>query len=99
MVCFTWVFFRAADFPTAFTLLKAMTLGAPNLLGVGVFEAVSVAVITVGLLGAHWILRNSTLEDLWGRMPWWMRSGVLASLLVGIALAGGDSRAFIYFQF
>ena len=99
LVCLTWVFFRAADFPTAFTLLSAMTVGAPNLLGVGVFEAIAVAVVTAGLLTTHWFLRDSTLEDLWGKVPWWMRSGLLASLLIAIALAGGDSRAFIYFQF
>jgi hypothetical protein len=40
--------------------------------------------------------------DLYGsleRLPWWMRSVLLATMLFAIITMPGEDRAFIYFQF
>ena len=99
LTCITWVFFRAEDFPAAFRLIRAMTIGAPDQLVVGVAATATVAIVTAGLLASHWWMRDSSLEDRWALIPWWTRSIVLASLILVMALARGDDRAFIYFQF
>jgi len=45
------------------------------------------------------MLRDRSIEDLWTRMPWWLRSFALAGMILCIVLVPGDNRAFIYFQF
>ena len=51
------------------------------------------------LLGLHWVMRNRRIEEVAEAWPWWIRSLVLAGLLVGIVVLSGEDRAFIYFQF
>lgn len=99
LVCFTWVFFRAKDFPSAFTLLSAMTTGGAPSSVVSASRMGVVAVVTASMLASHWLLRDSSLEETWQRSPIWMRVFIMATLLFLIALAPGDDRAFIYFQF
>jgi hypothetical protein len=101
LICFTWVFFRARTFEQAFSIAAAM-LG--HVAGDAVSIVAGVAVwevsIAVGLLLMfQWILRNTTLEHAAAAIPWWVRSGVLALLIVSLVLMPGEERAFIYFQF
>ena len=97
-VCIAWVFFRAPDFSEAFTLLAAMFAGADGALAGGLNTAI-VAVVTVGLLASHWWMREVSLEERWGRLPWWLTSVLLACVLWALAVSRGGDRAFIYFQF
>ncbi len=99
LVCITWVFFRAPDFSSAFTLLTAMFGGGPDGLWITPLEVQTVLGVTLTLLAFHAALRDTRPEQLWGRIPWWGRSFALASLLLCLILAQGEDRAFIYFQF
>jgi D-alanyl-lipoteichoic acid acyltransferase DltB (MBOAT superfamily) len=104
LVCITWVLFRAKDFGTAFQMLTAMfdreIFARSHLLSlVTRTDAAWVLGITAGLLAVHGLLRNSSLERAVGCCPWWLRAVGLALLMIGLALAPGDDRAFIYFQF
>lgn len=96
-----WVFFRAQDFPGARLLLSKMFLLDTGQVGqmVRSNERVMVFSITVGILLLHGLMRNTTLEAVADRTPWWLRSMVLAGMLVAIVTMSGDDRAFIYFQF
>jgi len=98
LVCVTWVFFRAEDFSSAFHLLTVMLTGGLGELSLGE-AARTVLLVTVLLLIGQWLLRDASLEQLLGRFPWWIRSVILAGVLLALALAPGDNRAFIYFQF
>src|SRR3954468_10165361 len=63
VVCFTWVFFRASDFPTAARIVAAMLGRMPG--GAQILptrEILQVAIVTTGLLLAHALLRNTTME-------------------------------------
>jgi alginate O-acetyltransferase complex protein AlgI len=98
LICLTWVFFRAEDTGAAITLLIAMSGGQEgNLLAssavwrIGLFTAL--------LLAGHWFLRDLDFKAALTRIPWWLRSVMLAILLLSLTLAPGDDRAFIYFQF
>jgi alginate O-acetyltransferase complex protein AlgI len=99
LVNVTWVFFRAQDFTTAGRLIGSMlSLGE----GARVLSSAlaAQAVVAVGLmLVTHWIMRDTTIEELAERVPWWVSGtavGLMAFLTV-ITLGSGD--AFIYFQF
>jgi len=99
-VCLTWVFFRASDFPTAARLVQAMTgllHGGDAILPTR--EILQVAVVTAGLLGAHWLLRHTTLEAVVARAPRALLAGTWSLMLCAILLTQGNAHAFIYFQF
>ena len=98
-VVIAWVFFRAQDFSTAMCVLKAMLIGAPDNFSIALTMAIPCLLVSLGLPLAHWFVRDSCLEEVWSRMPGWLRPVVLAMLLICLALAEGDDRAFIYFQF
>lgn len=98
LLCVTWVFFRAADFSVALILVKAMVgLSEGQLLsGVEIRQAL---VVMVPLLLVHRRLRGTRFRTAVASWPWQLRSLGLTLLLIALALAPGDDRAFIYFQF
>jgi len=98
LVCITYVFFRAVDFSSAFSLVTAMFAGGRGNL-VTEFEAVKVLFITIVLVSTHFAMRNSSMEAVAAKFPCWLSGAILAGLLIALALAPGDDRAFIYFQF
>ncbi len=99
LVLIAWVFFRAGDFSSATALLQAMFLGGPNQVLLSGFATTRVIAITVVLLTSHWLLRDSSLEELAARVPPWTRMLALGVMLILLVLVPGDNRAFIYFQF
>ncbi|MDZ4685105.1 MAG: MBOAT family O-acyltransferase [Planctomycetaceae bacterium] len=99
-VCIGWVFFRAADLETAFTLLTALA-GWPAaetpLLARRSVQAVLTVVLST--LAVQWWLRESTLEAAIERAPWWSLAMACSVMWVSVALYGGDEATFLYFQF
>jgi hypothetical protein len=99
LVCVTWVFFRARDFPRAFDILSAMLGAGGGDVILRKSELATIALIVGFILVAHWLLRNMTLEDAARRIPWWGLAVILALMACAIVMSPGDDRAFIYFQF
>ena len=98
-MCVAWVFFRAPDFETAFAFVGKMLLGSANPSTIGGLRALTAATVIAAMFVGQWLLRDTPQEVLWRRLPWWLRSTVLAVLLGAVILAPGDERAFLYFQF
>jgi alginate O-acetyltransferase complex protein AlgI len=100
-VLLAWVFFRAADFDTAFHISKAMfglaSGGGERL--VSAPHAASVLGVTAVMLVGHRVAAHRSWEELLGALPWPLRALALALIVAAIALAAGQSRDFIYFQF
>lgn len=97
----TWVFFRAADFGTAGRILQALG-GQWSGAGDAILPTrliLQVAVVIAGLLGAHWLMRRTTLEKVVARTPGWALSTVWSVMLFTLILTQGHGNAFIYFQF
>jgi alginate O-acetyltransferase complex protein AlgI len=99
LVCVAWVFFRAQTFGEAFRLLTVMTGPGQGAELVSLRDAAVVLGITTFMLAGQWALRDTTLEQVAARVPWWGRSLVLLFLVLCLVLTRGDDRAFIYFQF
>ncbi|WP_128546844.1 MBOAT family O-acyltransferase [Larkinella soli] len=100
LVNITWVFFRATTFKGAGLLLLSMfgviPNGAPMLTTTAIL---TVGLVTVGIIVCHWRMRNSSLERLMERLPWWALGMVWAILLISLVLAQKSTSSFIYFQF
>ena len=62
-------------------------------------EILQVAIVTLGLLAAHWSLREISLETAVVRLPRWAVGGIWFLMACAIILTQGNSNAFIYFQF
>lgn len=101
LVCFTWVFFRAESFEAAFHMLSTMVyLKTPAItMELRSIDILVVGAITVGLLVEHALMRNSSLEQVAASCPWWLKSLLIALMLIAIMNSPGERNAFIYFQF
>jgi len=99
-VCFAWAFFRATDFTTAARIVRAMAGVLPG--GAALLstrEIIQVFGVVGGLLLAHWLLRDTSLETVVARRPRWLIVTVWSVMLSAIMLTQGSGNAFIYFQF
>jgi alginate O-acetyltransferase complex protein AlgI len=99
-VCIAWVFFRASDFTIATRMLRGM-FGA-NAHGDAILstrELLQVGIVTLGMMVAHWWLRDSNIETAVTRLPRWVVTAAWAFMACAIILTQGSSNAFIYFQF
>ena len=100
LICFAWVFFRAETLDSALRIFGAMfkpTAGSSYLSSI---EVLMTGLVTAATLVIHWLLRNETLESVKQRMPWGIRSLLLAVLIsLTLLCMNGDDSAFIYFQF
>jgi len=101
LVCIAWVFFRASTFEKAFAVLAPMLgfAAAGSVKIVPWLDVGMVGAITLGLVGAHWLMRDTTLEKVVEAWPWWFRSLAIAFMIMAITTISGEDRAFIYFQF
>lgn len=102
-VCFAWIPFRARSFDQTYEIARSMLgfqredavgfLGMPRIL--------TAFVVCLCVFGYHWLMRDSSLEELAQKTPR-VGQGVMIGMLLLLLLwtsRGGDSRAFIYFQF
>ena len=100
LINITWVFFRAADFATAWrmitTMLTFVTSGEKILPTVLVLQTV---ITTAVMLAIHWWMRNRRLDEVIDRLPAWFTGLVWGVMLMLIIITQGGSDSFIYFQF
>ena len=96
----TWVFFRAQDFPQAFSMLVSMFgLQTEATAVLPTIRIIEVIVVTVALVGIHWLMRERSLEDVAQRAPTWLLGSIWGAMLFAIITTQGTGDAFIYFQF
>jgi alginate O-acetyltransferase complex protein AlgI len=100
---FSVALFRATDLDRALTLMTSM-LGmndatSPLPAGVSPFDAGAALGICAAMLGVQLALKNSSLRSVASRLPSWVLSLLLATLIVCIVMMPRTDRAFIYFQF
>jgi alginate O-acetyltransferase complex protein AlgI len=100
LVNITWVFFRAHTFGKAWVVLRGMFGG--NGAAEPILTTANLAmtgVIVGGLVTAHWLMRERTLESMLERAPSVSLSAALGVMAFTIVIAQGAGSAFIYFQF
>jgi len=100
LVNVTWVFFRSGDFTSAWRMLHSMFVRTPNGTAVlSYIDIIKVSVIIVLLVIAHWLMRNTMVLKVAGKMPWWLLGIVWSAMILLIMLSQNASSSFIYFQF
>jgi alginate O-acetyltransferase complex protein AlgI len=99
-VLVAWVYFRAADFQTAGRMIAGMfgQHARPDAI-LSTREILQVALVTAGLLLAHWSMRETSVEAVVARLPRWTVASIWFLMAGAIVLTQGSSNAFIYFQF
>lgn len=100
LVNVTWVFFRSADFTSAWRMLHAMFIR--NSTGTAVLSYLDIGkvmIITVALIISHWLMRNTLVLTVANKMPWWLLGIVWSAMIILILLSQNASSSFIYFQF
>ena len=103
MVSITWVFFRAENLGQAFQVIHGMLrvengICASNILEFR--EQIAIVILVPLFLAFHWIMREKTIEELANKVPWKVRSMVLACLAYAVLTSvSSQDRSFIYFQF
>ena len=96
----TWVFFRAKSFGQAGTILASMAGHAPR--GAPLLAAIYLAstlLIVGGIVGAHTVMRERTLEAMVARVHPMLLAAILTVMGFAIIIEHGHGDAFIYFQF
>ena len=95
-----WVFFRSADFATAWRLLSSMFGRVNN--GAALLptlDIIKVSVITLARVGTHWLMCQSFVADLIKKLNWKLPGIVWAVTVILLVLSQKSSDSFIYFQF
>src|ERR1700724_992544 len=99
-VCLAGVFFRSSDFTIAARMLRGMFGGHAH--GDAILstrEMLQIVLVTIGMIVAHWSLRDSNIEMAVQRVPRWVVTAAWAFMGCAIILTQGNSNAFIYSQF
>jgi alginate O-acetyltransferase complex protein AlgI len=99
-VNFTWVFFRAREFKTAWNMITSMLfLNADGEKILQTFDILKVCVVIGLMFICHWFMRNTSLKEVSLKMSPWVLGIVWAFMFLLIAIAQGSGEQFIYFQF
>src|SRR6267143_1408124 len=99
-VCIAWVFFRAADFTIASRMVTGMFGGHPNGdMILSTRELLQIGIVTAGVIGMHWTMREESFETTVMRLPAWAITAIGSIMAFAIIFTQGTSNAFIYFQF
>jgi alginate O-acetyltransferase complex protein AlgI len=99
-VNFTWVFFRAKDFHSAWNMIKSMLFLNPDGEKVlGTFDIIKVFILIGIMLLSHWFMRNTSMKEVSEKTSPWILGVVWAVMIFLIAIAQGSGEQFIYFQF
>jgi alginate O-acetyltransferase complex protein AlgI len=96
----TWVFFRAQDFPKAFSMVTSMFgFAAGGKAVLPTIYIIEVAVVTLAMLAIQWRMRDTSVEAVVEKTPWPVVGAVWGLMLLAVILTQGSAHAFIYFQF
>ena len=103
LICFTWVFFRAASFGDAWQISSAM-LGMCQPVGNEPELRVYVVLLLLASLALALLeplLEKGTLRRLewWWARPWLLRGAAYFCMAIVLIFFGGSTQKFIYFDF
>lgn len=99
LVNVTWVFFRSADFTTAWRLLSSMFGLSGGAAVLPTLDMIKVSVVVTLMVATHWFMRDTTVLEVAKKMKWWLVGIIWAVMLILLVLSQESSSSFIYFQF
>lgn len=100
LVNITWVFFRATTFGKAWDMLQSMFGMAGEARAMLTSMAlIKIFVVTVGMVLAHWIMRNRQVLTVAYQLKWQTLGLVWAFMVLMLVWVQESGSSFIYFQF
>lgn len=104
LICFTWVFFRAPGFEAASRICVAMLgLAAPQAVApsIRLYEAAIVGFAAIVVFLEPVLVRAVAARGIawWWTLPFPLRGGCYAALVLALIVLGGPTQKFIYFDF
>jgi len=100
LINITWVFFRAKTFAKAWQVLSGMVGQNAKAEPQMAFAYIATTLLIVtGLLGAHWYMRQKTLEQVVSRAHPVAIAAAWTVMAFAVIIEHGTGNAFIYFQF
>ncbi|MBU5636007.1 hypothetical protein KOM00_04605 [Geomonas sp. Red69] len=104
LVCFAWIFFRAASVSDAFYVVAHLFEGSSGLADLfaaqGATDLAIVSVSGVLMLSVYLVRERNLAQKDFFQAPLWIRWGVYLGLTAGLLFFNMDSNAgFIYFNF
>ncbi|MFY8216826.1 MAG: MBOAT family O-acyltransferase [Chthoniobacterales bacterium] len=103
LVCLSWVFFRAENFPSALNLLRQLPEGWSGDLtrgiGFGGVELIALAAVVVVWLTLRLLRKGREGCEYLGALPVGVRWAAYLILGMAIVLLGAEPANFVYFQF
>ncbi len=99
LTCLTWVPFRAETLGDTWSIFCGMMGLNPSTGMIGMRASLYTTLVVGGMLLVQRMTRDTKIETLFGRLPWWLGAMILVLMVVLIVTNIGMARAFIYFQF
>jgi D-alanyl-lipoteichoic acid acyltransferase DltB (MBOAT superfamily) len=100
LVNVTWVFFRAADFTSAWRLLTSMFGQAEEGTALlSTLDIMKVSIVVTLMVIVHWFMRNTSVLEVAQKTKWWAAGVVWAAMIIALIISQKSSDSFIYFQF
>ncbi len=96
----TWVFFRAREFDTAWSMIQSMFYLNPD--GTKIlqtFDIIKVLTLIAILFVTHWFMRNTSVKEVSKKISPTILAVTWAVMFFLIAISQGSGEQFIYFQF
>ncbi len=96
----TWVFFRSADFTSAWRLLMSMFSDVPKAEALlTTMSIIKISGIMILLVAFHWMMRNTRVLIVAEKMSWKLLGVVWTVLILLLMWSQESGSSFIYFQF
>ena len=95
----TWVFFRAADFTSAWRILTSMFSSVNGTALLTTLSIIKVSVIISLMVAFHWMMRNTHVLIVAEKLPRVLLGIIWSVILLLLIWSQESSSSFIYFQF
>lgn len=97
---FSMVLFRSAGLANSLKMYQSMLTGrvSENILYSN-SQAICAIFIIIGVFVFHYLMKNTSLEQITAKLPWWVTSFILFLMILAIILLPGENQAYVYFQF
>ena len=96
---FSGIMFRSDSFGKAWDMMKSFAVSPEVAFYPDEFDSAIVLGVVACVLVFHQYIRSKRLDERARELPMLMRSGLIAGMILSIALVRGETNAFIYFQF
>ena len=99
LFAFSGIMFRSDSFGKAWDMMRSFAVAPEVMFYPDKFDSAVVLGVVASVLVFHQYIRTKRLDERARELPMLVRGGLIAGMILAIALVRGETNAFIYFQF